>query len=194
MYAAQPACLYYTTHGSFWEWAPPSYHFRMPYWDHMGTFLKYFERLSFLMSQGVHQCDIAVLYPVAPGQAGMGGDAATEAAFAIGATLMNNGYDFIFMDFESLARAEVHDGRLHVAGASYQALILPAMRAVRWSTLQKAQELFRDGGVVIAGGALPEASDHAGSADPELDAIVKEMFDTATPETVDGVSFDCPAK
>ena len=76
--------LYYTTHGSFWEWAPPCYHFRMPYWEHMGTFLKYFERLSYLMSQGVHQCDVAVMYPVAPGQAGLGGSEATDAAFAAG--------------------------------------------------------------------------------------------------------------
>ena len=44
--------LYYSTYGSHWEWAPPCYHFRMPYWAHMGTFLKYFDRLSYLMSQG----------------------------------------------------------------------------------------------------------------------------------------------
>jgi hypothetical protein len=172
--------LYYTTHGSFWEWAPPCYHFRMPYWEHMGTFLKYFERLSYLMSQGVHQCDVAVLYPVSPGQARLGGKEATEAAFAAGDTLFNNGCDFIFMDDESLERAEIHDGRLHVAGASYRVLIFPAMRAVRWSTLQKAWDFYRAGGIVIAGGALPEASDHAGSEDPELDAIVKEMFGVTT--------------
>ena len=179
--------LYYTTHGSFWEWAPPCYHFRMPYWEHMGTFLKYFERLSYLMSQGVHQCDIAVMYPVAPGQAGLGGSEATEAAFAAGTTLLNNGYDFIFMDFESLARAEIRDGRLHVADASYRVLVLPAMRAVRWSTLQKAREFFRSGGIVIAGGALPEASDRAGREDPELDAVVKELFGATAAETAAGV-------
>ena len=179
--------LYYTTHGSFWEWAPPCYHFRMPYWQHMGVFLKYFERLSYLMSQGVHQCDIAVVYPVAPGQAGLGGRESTEAAFNAGATLMKHGYDFIFIDAESLSRAEVHDGRLHVADASYRVLILPAMRAVRWSTLQKAQQFFQSGGIVIAGVALPEASDHAGCEDPVLDAAVKKMFGATAAETAAGV-------
>jgi len=179
--------LYYTTHGSFWEWAPPCHHFRMPYWEHMGVFLKYFERLSYLMSQGVHQCDIAVLYPVAPSQAGLGGREATEAAFAAGTTLMNRGYDFIFMDFESLARAEIRDRQLHVADASYRVLVLPAMRAVRWSTLQKAREFFRSGGIVIARGALPEASDHAGRDDPVLDAAVKELFGATAAETAAGV-------
>ncbi|MCL4203475.1 MAG: hypothetical protein KJ000_13310 [Pirellulaceae bacterium] len=178
--------LYYTTHGSFWEWAPPCYHFRMPYWEHMDVFLKYFDRLSYLMSQGVHQCDIAVMYPVAPGQAGLGGREATDAAFAAGTALMNHGYDFIFMDFESLARAEIRDGRLHVADASYRVLVLPAMRAVRWSTLEKARQFFRAGGIVIAVGALPEASDRAGAEDPELDAAVKELFGATATEVQAG--------
>lgn len=43
--------LYYSTHGGWWEWAPPCFHFRMPYWPHMKKWLKYAERLSFLLSQ-----------------------------------------------------------------------------------------------------------------------------------------------
>ena len=168
--------LYYTTHGGFWEWAPPCYHFRMPYWDHMDVFLKYFERLSYLFSQGVHQSDIAVLYPVSPHQARLDGAKATETAFAAGEKLFRSGYDFVFMDHQSLARAEIRDARLHVSGASYRVLVLPAMRAVRWSTLAKAQQFLRAGGIVIAIDVLPEASDRAGSHDPQLDAVVRELF------------------
>ncbi|MCY2992981.1 MAG: glycosyl hydrolase, partial [Planctomycetota bacterium] len=171
---------------SFWEWAPPCYHFRMPYWEHMGTFLKYFERLSYLMSQGAHQCDVAVLYPVSPGQAQLGGQEATGTAFTTGTALFQDGYDFVFMDDESLARAQVHDGRLHVSGAAYRVLVLPALRAVRWATLQKSLEFFRAGGVVIAVGALPEASDHAGSQDAALDGAVKELFGATAAEAQAG--------
>ncbi len=174
--------LYYTTHGSFWEWAPPCYHFRMPYWKHMGAFLKYFERLSYLMSQGAHQCDVAVMYPVAPGQAGLGGDEATQAAFAAGTALVKQGYDFIFMDADSLDRAEIRDGCLHVSDASYRVLVLPAMRAIRWSTLGKVRQFFHEGGIVIAGGALPEASDRIGRDDPQLDAVVRELFGATAAE------------
>lgn len=60
--------------------------------------------------------------------------------------------------------------------ASYRVLVLPTMRAVRWPTLLKLQQFHRSGGIVIAGGALPETSDRAGREDPELDAIVKELF------------------
>jgi len=174
--------LYYTTHGSYWEWAPPSYHFRMPYWDHMGVFFRYFERLSYLMSQGSHQCDIAVMYPVSPGQAQLGGREARSTAFAAGTTLMDSAYDFIFMDFESLARAQVCKGRLHVSDASYRVLVLPAMRAVRWSTLKKVRAFYRRGGIVIALDKLPEASDRAGRNDPLLDKAVKEIFGVTAAE------------
>ena len=168
--------LYYTTHGSFWEWAPPSYHFRMPYWNHMDSFFDYFERLSYIMSQGVHQCGVAILYPVSPGQAGLGGEEATKAAFAAGTKLFENGYDFIFMDHESLDKAEIRNARLHVSDAAYRVLVLPAMRAVRWSTLEKARAFARAGGIVTAIGALPEASDRAGAKDPVLDEAVREIF------------------
>ncbi|MCU0915308.1 MAG: alpha-L-fucosidase [Planctomycetes bacterium] len=168
--------LYYTTHGSFWEWAPPCYHFRMPYWDHMGVFLRYFERLSYLLSQGVHCCDVAIMYPAAPWQAGLGGKEATDTAFETGRRLMAAGIDFDFMDFQSLTRAEIHEGRLRVSGEAYHVLVLPALRAVEWSTIQKAREFASSGGIVIAVGPLPQASDRAGRDDPELNAVVKDLF------------------
>ncbi len=178
--------LYYSTHGSFWEWAPPCYHFRMPYWEHMGVFLKYFERLSYLLSQGVHQSDVAVLYPVTPGQAGLGGKEATDLAFETATRLFKGGRDFVFMDDESLGRARIEAGRLWVSEAGYRVLVLPAMRAVRWSTLEKARDFRRAGGRVIAIGALPEASDRAGREDPELDAVVREIFGAAAAEVQAG--------
>jgi hypothetical protein len=175
--------LYYTTHGGFWEWAPPSYHFRMPYWEHMSVFLKYFERLSYLMSQGVHACDVTILYPVAPFQADLDGKASTEIAFGAGSQLVAAGIDFDFMDFQSLERSEIKDGRLHVSDESYRVLVLPSMRAIRWSAIQKALEFHRAGGIVIALGDVPEASDRAGRDDPELDAAVRELFGVSAKES-----------
>ncbi|NUQ65268.1 MAG: hypothetical protein HUU20_22605 [Pirellulales bacterium] len=168
--------LYYTTHGSFWEWAPPCYHFRMPYWEHMGVFLKYFDRLSYLLSQGAFVCDVAIVYPVAPFEAGLDGKTATQAAFDTGRALMAAGVNFEFVDAESLARAKVRDGRLEAADSSYRALIFPAMEAVRWPSLQKAGAFAEAGGLVLGVGALPFASDRAGRDDRELDALVTATF------------------
>ena len=168
--------MYYSTHGGWWEWAPPDNTFRMPYWKHLRGFMDCVQRLSFLLSQGVHRCDVAILYPVAPMEAGMDGEEAVKTAFSTGEALYAKSIDFDFMDFESLARAKVVGKELHVSGEVYRVLILPAMKAVRHSTLQKALEFHRAGGIVVAPGALPEASDRIGRDDPEVAAMVREIF------------------
>ncbi len=168
--------LYYTTHGSFWEWAPPCYHFRMPYWDHMGAFLKYFERLSYLMSQGTFVCDTAILYPVAPFEAGLDGGKATQAAFDTARALMAAGINFEFIDADSLARAQIRNGRLEVTDSSYRTLIFPSMDAVRWTSIHKASDFAKADGFVLNVGTLPFSSDRAGRDDGELSALVNATF------------------
>ena len=83
----------------------------MPYWDHMTVFLKYFERLSYLLSQGVLQADVAVLYPVSTAQAKMNEEKSVSTAFKSGTNLFNNGYDFLFIDDQSVIRSEIQDGK-----------------------------------------------------------------------------------
>jgi len=168
--------MYYATHGGWWEWAPPDNTFRMPYWKQMRVFMDCVQRLSYLLTQGCHRCDVAILYPVAPMEAGIGGPEAVATAFNTARGLYSKSIDFDFMDFESLDRAKVVGNELHVSGEIYRVLVLPAMKAVRHSTLVKALEFRRAGGVVIAVGALPEVSDRIGRDDPEVAAMVKELF------------------
>ena len=61
--------MYYSTHGGWWEWAPPDNTFRMPYWKHLRGFMDCQQRLAYLLSQGDYRCDAAILYPVEPHQA-----------------------------------------------------------------------------------------------------------------------------
>ena len=192
--------LYYSTHGSWWEWAPPDFHFRQPYWKHIGAFNAYVARLCQTLSAGRHVCDVAMLYPITTIEAGIGGfaqagagvgtslseaqaghggaplDECEAAAFGLGNHLVNAGIDFDFIDFQSLERAEVRDGALRVSGEAYRVLLLPMMAAVRFSSLEKAREFSSAGGVVLAYGCLPWASERRGSEDAELDALVAEIF------------------
>jgi hypothetical protein len=168
--------MYYATHGGWWEWAPPDNTFRMPYWKQMRGFMDCVQRLSYLLSQGYHRCDVAIVYPVAPMEAGIGGREAVDSAFTTGEALYAKSIDFDFIDFESLARAKVVGKELRVSGEVYKVLILPAMKAVRHSTLERAIEFHRTGGLVVALGGLPEASDRIGRDDPQVEAMVKELF------------------
>ncbi len=171
--------LYYSTHGGWWEWAPPENHWRMPYWQNMDSFYRMQERLSYLLSQGDHVADAAILYPVAPVEAGMDGGTSVDTAFKTCEALYANSFDLDFMDFESLDRAKVKDGKLCVAGEKYRVLILPSMKAVRFSTLQSTLKFVKSGGLVVAIGSLPEASDRIGRNDPEVTRLVTEIFGIA---------------
>jgi hypothetical protein len=177
--------LYYSTHGSMWEWAAPDNHWRQPYWVNMGDFLKCSERLSYVLSQGYHRCDVAMIYPVAPVVASLNGKNLTKTAFALANDLYPAGIDFDFMDFESLNRSVVDKKELQVSGEKYSVLILPGLSAVNYSTIEKAIEFFRSGGIVLAVGALPEASDRIGGNDMQLQAMIKEMFGTTFSEKHD---------
>lgn len=177
--------LYYTTHGSSWEWAAPDNHFRQPYWENMTDFLKCSERLSYVLSQGHHRCDIAMIYPVSPVEANLKGKEATQTAFDLANNLYPQGLDFDFMDFESLNRCTIKNKELNVSGEKFKILILPALSAVRYSTIEKALAFYRAGGIVMAVGSLPEVSDRVGGNDSKLQAMITEMFGTTYLEKVD---------
>ena len=168
--------LYYSTHGGHWEWAPPCNHFRMPYWKQMKNFLRCTKRLSYLMSQGIHVADVAIMYPVAAVEGGIDGNKSVETAFDVGEYLYKNGIDFDFIDFESIQKAEVADKQLKIAGESFKVLVIPSMQTIRFSAMEKALEFSRKGGIVICIGELPKASDRAGRNDKVLDSMIQEIF------------------
>ena len=190
--------LYYTTRGGWWEWAAPDFHFRQPYWGHIQALNAYCTRLAWLLSQGVHCCDVAILYPIAAIDAqpespelrrlvahvgnGVISDMETddpqpeESAFDLGKYLFGRACDFDFIDDESVVRAEAADGELRVSGETYRVLVLPAMDAVRFATLEKARAFVQAGGVVVAYGRIPSASDRAGRGDAQIEALLQEVF------------------
>ena len=177
--------LYYSTHGGWWEWAPPCFHFRMPYWPHMKQWLQYTERLSYLMSQGTHVCDIALMYPTESMQAYP--DADTKIAFDQAMQLSNAGLDYDFMDYRSLQKSTIEDGCLNLSGEKYRVLILADMKAMHYSSLLKVRDFYRSGGIVIATGELPKASTFGGENDSKTDEIVREVFGATSQQFSKGI-------
>jgi hypothetical protein len=168
--------LYYSTMGGWWEWAPPDNHFRMPYWNQIDPLMGYIERLSYLLSQGYHNCDVAIIYPTEPVVAEMDGERSVNFAFATGEQLYDKGIDFDFIDFESIARSVVKNGELTVSDERYKVLIIPSMKAIRYSSLKKIEEFVNSGGIVVNIGDIPEANDKTGINDQETAGLVKKVF------------------
>lgn len=176
--------LYYSTHGGWWEWAPPDFHFRMPYWPHMKQWLDYTERMSYLLSQGRHVCDIALLYPTEPLQAYPG--TRPDSVFNVASQLSDSGLDYDFVDFRSLRDATISGKKLRISDEHYQAIVLADMKAIHFSSLEKIVDFYRSGGIVLATGELPSASSRIGENDHELDQIVKELFGVTARQLAEG--------
>ena len=157
--------LYYSTHGGWWEWAPPCFHFHMPYWEHMKSWLKYAERMCFVLSQGVHVCDVAVLYPTETMQAYP--EAKPELTFKVSSALSWHGVDYDFIDYNSLRNAAVGDGVLSVSDENYKILFIADARAMHPETLAKIQEFQRCGGIVLSAGRCIDGITPAESVDAE---------------------------
>lgn len=176
--------LYYSTHGGWWEWAPPCFHFRMPYWPHMKLWLEYTERMSYLLSQGDHVCDIALMYPTESMQAYP--DATPDKAFEDAKRLSDAGLDYDFIDFRSLRDAQIKGNALHIGNESYKVMIISDMQAMHHSSLEKIRDFYRAGGIVLATGSLPKASSRQGEQDEEVDAVLQEIFGLTNADVQDG--------
>ena len=99
-----------------------------------------------------------------------------QIAFGLGKYLFNRACDFDFVDFESLARAEVQNTTLSVAGEEYRVLILPGMNVVRQSSLEMVRRFIRAGGFVIACGCIPSCTDKSEQKDFKTRQLLAELF------------------
>ena len=178
--------LYYSTYGGWWEWAPPCYHFRMPYWTYMKTFLKYFERLSYVLSQGVHVCDVAVVNPLEPCVY----NRLARATVKGGKVHVGAGNENVHVEHEEHVEAGSDKVVLSVAGEAYRTIVVPDMIAIKRSSLEKLVAFKRAGGKVVVLGAKPQFTDAPHAEKAKIDALVAEL----TTGTTGILPVACPAK
>lgn len=165
--------LYYGTNGGFFEWAPPDFHFRMPYWDDEKAWLDKYKRMSALLTTGVHRCDAAIFYPVSSCDYGENHKTCIDATFGMAEHIFNNGIDFDFIDFQSVENSVCENGLMKVSDEQYKVLIFAGVDAIRQSVIDKAEEFLKNGGTVIFSGITPYISDKYGAGSAKF----KEQLD-----------------
>ncbi len=190
-----PHAVYYSTHGGWWEWAPPSTCWRQPYWRHYHQFATAITRLCAVLSEGTHLCDIGVLYPTATVQAGLRLDGPTDEARAAHDTYLalvgsmhwnkpapgildQDRRDFDVLDDASIQRATVEEGALAIRSERYRAIILPACRTLQAATARTLVRFVQAGGLLVAVGTVPAhaAGRQPSTADQEAVAALAALF------------------
>ena len=168
-----PHASYYGTRGGWFEWAPPSTDWRQPYWAHYRIFADAVSRLCWLLSQGDHACDVALLYPTATMQGGLGLDDtiadAARTAHETYYTLVGRmtwydqltgvldaiGIDYDIVDDDSVAAADVGEGALHIADETYRTVILPSCTVLERPSAERLLAFAESGGTVVTLGDPP---------------------------------------
>lgn len=168
--------LYYSTYGGFFEWAPPDFHFRMPYWDDEEQWLLKYKRLAALLTTGSHRCDAAIYYPVSSCEYGINSEACVSSTFSTAEFIFNAGIDFDFIDFQSIERARCSEGKLKTSDEEYRVLIFAGVDCIRYSAIRKIKEFLDNGGTVAFYGITPYASDRAGANDSVLNNDILDIL------------------
>lgn len=177
-----PHAIYYSTHGSFYEWAPPDTGWRQPYFADYKVLADYVSRLCYILTRGRHVADVAVVHPANTVHA-FGGFAqplpaaqrASSVYWAVQTSLLKERLDYIVIDEDSIQRAKVEDGVLTVGKARLRMLVLPATRVLGGGTMTKLAEFAAAGGAIVIVGESPRyVADR--SIDAEKFAQLREAF------------------
>jgi hypothetical protein len=125
-----------------------------PWWDVMPDVTAYLQRMSFLMRQGTPEADVAVYLPdddalamMKPGQATINNVMDRFVTEGITTQILDAGYDFDYVDAESLKEK----------GVRHKVLVLPHTSRLTPDTAERIRAFARAGGVVIAVGDLPDS-------------------------------------
>lgn len=181
----------YNSHGVLYsllagrnEYVPPEVHFYQPYWQTWRTFTDYVSRLSYVLSQGRHRADVALLYPLstihAQWHSGSKFEAPAEAAesttFALAQSLYADLLDFDFVDETRLAEAEITPGKIALSGLEFPVVALPAITTIRTDVVENLRKFVAAGGTLVIYRQPPTASAENGRDDPLLQEIWLDLL------------------
>lgn len=176
------------------------------YKDSLPSFNRFLTRLNYVLQQeGRHVADIAVVYPieslqgehVLDGSLGFyeGGIRIPNTDYVHISALLTDtlGRDFTYLHPEVLStKCKVKDGLLNLDNKInkevFRVIILPGMKTISLSNLQKIEAFCKAGGNVLFTTRLPEKSVEAGK-DNEVKKIVGRLLSENTKRSFSGKAF-----
>ena len=192
-----PHAIYYSIHGSYWEWAPPDTGWRQPYYVHYPVLADYSARLCYVLSQGRLVADVGLLHPATTihaytgfGQSTAPAHAAADAYWGIQAALRRERLDYVIVDEDSLAAADTDGGVLAMGRARARLMLLPSATVLTGAAVDKLEAFAEGGGLVMVVGD-PPARCADGSMTPaeftaRVEALLKQAARVGQPDQVAG--------
>ena len=130
----------------------PHFNERNAAFQDLASFNLYLERLSYLVSLGERDVEIALYYPIRDSYVGEGFSAVAKLYEEIGAKLEQCHVDFDVADDDVILLAEdalLEKGIMHVGKANYRTIVIPACRQLSSEAQAKLLRFTEGGGRVI---------------------------------------------
>lgn len=159
-----PHAFYASIEGERSRECPPSEFYQNPYWSYFRQLADYGRRLSYLLSQGVHRCHVALLDPIHAMQAAYTPDSssrvdALDQEFQkLAMALLERQIDYDIIGWEQLLEGSFeHPKRITVGEESYGTLLVAENRELGREELRLLRRFVGHGGQVIFAEGLPKA-------------------------------------
>lgn len=161
---------------------PASINYQSPWWDQFSLIEDHFARVNTAMTRGKAVVKVAVLHPIESYWLYLGPSDQTMAARKqmddqfthLAEALLFGGIDFDYLCEARLPQQCAEGGfPLRVGEMAYEVVIVPPIRTMRSTTLQRLEAFQREGGQVIFLGDRPDY------VDAEKSDAVRELFSHA---------------
>lgn len=150
-----PHAFFYSIEG-FRKYDAPPCHMHNSSWRYYQLFSDYTARLSYLLSQGKHKADIALLYPKSSFQSvyvvGMQKQKdknISDIYDLLCSNLMKLHFDYDIMAEHQLMESIIQNHCLSIAGEQFKVLLIPCMDHLPDELLRKIQKFIKAGGKVV---------------------------------------------
>ncbi|MBR3780833.1 MAG: hypothetical protein IKK63_06515 [Clostridia bacterium] len=122
-----------------------------PYYQFLGQFNSYVERLSYVLSIGERICETGLYYPVSDFQGALKADAIAKTFDTLGRTLEDMTVNFDIVDDDVIQAAEItENGCMHIGRAKYKHIIIPKDAYIPDATQKALNRFVRCGGRVFS--------------------------------------------
>jgi len=149
----------------------------------------YVGRLSLLLREAQHECDVAVLYPVAGVQANFYPTTLSmyqphpsrrlneidDGFVNLCRWLLQHQIDFDILDEAAIQKAQIGRRQFRVAKERYKALVIPSTDAVHTATLQQILKMVQNGVTVVLIGELPRYAASRNESDEQIHQLVQSL-------------------
>ncbi len=180
---------------------PPNWFYQQPFWKYFRQYADYTRRLSYMNAQGRHVASVLLFKPTESVWAHANPvfvptfvreqleepwnnpiDEINSMFYQMMDELAEQRWDYDVADSHYLLQARLQDRQMRIGGEAFQVLVMPPCTTIRRTALEKIQQFFDAGGIIVAVGFLPSHSMEEGENDPKIAEILKHIFGRADPQ------------